>query len=128
MITIHTALHKVTIYVLKVLPMLIALGYLLNTLLSFADINVPIFSYLCGMSLFPLIFLYLASYAFCFCSYHRMFLHYILVTDLLSIYDTYIGIPLSDRGLLALHIIIIGITLFVVLRSYLKCRKHDKNN
>ena len=34
-------------------------------------------SYVGGISVISLIFLYLTSYMFRFCKYHRMFLHYI---------------------------------------------------
>lgn len=53
-------------------------------------------SYIGGISVIPLIFLYLASYMFRFCEYHRMFLHYIVFTWIINITDYYVGIPISD--------------------------------
>ena len=108
-------LHSIVIKLLKIIPMLLALTALLNTLLSYFYMEVPLLSYIGGVSILPLLFLYLSSYAFGFCSYHRMFLHYILANWILNIYDYYIGIPLSDKDLLMMYLIITGIFLFVIL-------------
>ena len=116
-------LHKWILLLLKSIPMILALTALLNTLLSYYDIDVPLLSYLGGISLFPLIFLYLASYAFQFCEYHRMFLHYVTINWILNIVDYYWGIPVSDKDLFLLYIAITGISLFIILYLYLKSRK-----
>ena len=117
------ALHKLLLLTLKVIPMLLALVCLLNTTLSYFEIDLVILSYIGGVSILPLIFLYLSSYAFRFCEYHRMFLHYVTLNWVINIYDYYIGIPLSDRNMLALYLIITCIFLFVILYLYLKSRK-----
>ena len=117
------ALHKLLLITLKVIPMLLALVCLLNTLLSYFGIDLVILSYIGGVSALPLIFLYLSSYAFRFCEYHRMFLHYVTLNWVINIYDYYIGIPLSDRNMLALYLIITCIFLFVILYLYLKSKK-----
>ena len=116
-------LHKYVLFLLKVIPMLMALTCLLNTLLSYYDIDAPILSFIGGVSILPLLFFYLASYAFRFCAYHRMFLHYVVVNWGLNIIDYYWGIPVSDKGLFLLYMVITGIFLFLILYFYLKCRK-----
>ena len=113
-------LHKLTIGVLKVIPMLLALVSLLNSALSFIGIDLIILSYIGCTSLLSISFLYLASYCFGFCNYHRMFLHYVVINDLLSVYDYYIGIPISNLSLFLTHIIITGVTLFIILHLYKK--------
>ena len=115
-------LHKLTIGVLKIIPMLLALVSLLNCTLSYFDIDLVILSYIGCVSLLPLVFLYLASFCFGFCSYHRMFLHYIVINDVLSSYDYYIGIPVTDIELFLIHIIITGIVLFLVLYLHQKSK------
>jgi hypothetical protein len=107
--------------------MVIAILYLLNTILSYIGIDTVILSLLGGMSILPLIFLYLTSYVFKFCAYHRMFLHYIVVCDIINYIDYYYGIPLSDRSLFALNIIIAGVFLFVILYLKFKVCKHLKD-
>ena len=117
------SLHKLLLVTLKVIPMLLALLYLLNTTLSYFEIDLEIISYIGGVSVLPLLFLYIASYAFRFCEYHRMFLHYVTINWILNIYDYYIGIPLSDRNLLAMYLMITCVFIFITLYLYLKSRK-----
>lgn len=81
---------------LKYIPMIISLFYLINTITAFIGIDIPILSTISGMSLLTWIFMYIATIVFNFCSYHRMFLYYILIVDIINIIDYYIGIPISD--------------------------------
>ena len=120
------SVHKLTIGVLKVIPMLLALISLLNSTLSYFGIDVVLFSYIGCASFLSLFFIYLSSYCFGFCEYHRMFLHYVVVNDLLSIYDYHIGIPISDVGLFLIHMIITGIALYLILYLY-KRQSNDKS-
>lgn len=103
--------------------MVIALAYLVNTVSSYFEIDLPILASIAGMSLIPLIFMYISSYVFRFCEYHRMFLHYIAANDIINIYDWYIGIDISDRDLFVLNISITGASLFIILYLYAKSRK-----
>ena len=116
-------LHKLLLVTLKVIPMLLALLSLLNTTLSYFGIDLVIISYIGGVSVLPLVFLYISSYAFKFCEYHRMFLHYVALNWVLNIYDYYIGIPLSDRNLLAMYLMITCIFMFIILYLYLKSKR-----
>ena len=92
---------------------------LLNDALSYFNIDVPLISYIGSVSILTLVFMYLSSYVFRFCFYHRMFIHYTAVNWLLNIVDYYVGIPLSDRSLFVMYMILAGISLFIILR----CRK-----
>lgn len=103
--------------------MLIALIHLCNVIFSYFNIDLPILSYVGGISFIPLIFMYLSSYVFQFCEYHRMFLHYVVIDNLICIYDLYIGIPIEDLEMLKIHISVLGICLFVILYLYLKSRR-----
>ena len=111
-------LHKLLLLVLKYIPMVIALCYMLNTMLYIEPL-----SNIAGVSLLTWIFLYLASVVFEFCSYHRMFLWYILIDDVLNIVDYYWNIPISTDNLIRIHNILAGITLFIVLILYVKSNK-----
>ena len=105
--------------------MIISLFYLINTITAFIGIDIPILSTISGMSLLTWIFMYIATIVFNFCSYHRMFLYYILVVDIINITDYYIGIPISDVQLIMLHTIVTGISLFIVLFLYIKKKKYQ---
>lgn len=117
-------LYKIEIAVLKVIPMIIAGCYFLNTTLSYFGIDTPLFSYIGGLSLLPLIFLWLSSFVFKFCVYHRMFLYYVFVSDVISYYDLYIGIPLDDRNLFVMNEMIAGTFLFLIIILKFKVCKH----
>lgn len=119
----HKSLYKIELWFLKIIPMILALNSLSNSILSYFDIDITIFSYIGGVSLLPLLFFYLSSYVFRFCEYHRIFLHYILVTDCINVYDYHIGFPLNALEYLCLHMIIAGISLFLILYLYLKRKK-----
>ena len=120
-------LYKLLLLVLKLIPMVTALGYALNTLFAYIGIETPLFSNICGMSLLPWVYILLSAFVFKFCIYHRMFLYYILVTDIINIIDYYIGIPISTRDIFALHAIITAVFMFLILYLYVKhCKKSFK--
>lgn len=110
--------------------MLTALCYMTSTISNYLGYNIEPLSNIGGMSLLTWLFMYLASIVFKFCAYHRMFLWYILIDDLLNIVDYYITIPISTDNILMIHNILIGITLFIVLILYVKDNKIPvrKNN
>lgn len=116
-------LYKMELGLLKVLPMLLALVSLVNSILSYFRIDLPILSYIGGISIISMSFLYLSSYVFRFCEYHRMFLHYVVVTWAINIVDYYIGIPVSESAYLCLQMIVAGIALFLILYLYVKNHK-----
>lgn len=103
--------------------MILALTALVNAVLSYFSIDLYILSYIGGVSIFTMIFLYLSSYVFKFCEYHRMFLHYVVVTWVINIIDYYIGIPINDLEYLCLQMIVAGISLFIILYLYVRSHK-----
>lgn len=125
---LNKQLHIIELKLIKILPPLLAFIYFCNTLLSIFKIDIVVLSYIGGFSLIPLIFMYVTSYAFKFCEYHRMFLHYIVVNNIISLYDYYYLIPLDVLWFTALHVSIFCIFLFVILYLYLKSRRNEKFN
>lgn len=112
---------------IKAIPMCIAFVYLLNTLLSYFDIDLPILSTIGGTSMLTLLLLYVLSVTFKFCLYHRMFLHYILIENIITYVDYYTnGTLCTDRELFILNSIIAGISLFVTLVLKFKCKKNGE--
>ena len=113
---IGKALYKISLYLLEKIPMVTAVLYLADTILSYFTTKANnIISPICGMSFLPILFFYIASYTFGFCKWHRMFIHYIVVNEILNWYDYYIGIPINDLSLLMIHLIIAGIFLFLII-------------
>ena len=120
---IRNKYYKLFIVLLKYIPIFIALIYTLNTYAAFIGTDIPVANNIAGISLLTWIFMYMATIVFKFCSYHRMFLYYILIVDIINIIDYYIGIPITDFQLLMLHSIITGISLFIILFLYLKIKR-----
>lgn len=116
-------LYKIELLLLKLIPMILAFTALLNSILSYFGIDLYILSYIGGISIFTMVFLYLSSYVFKFCEYHRMFLHYVVITWIINIIDYYIGIPVTDLEYLCLQMIVAGISLFIILYLYVKHNK-----
>lgn len=120
---LNKTLYKIQLYLLKVIPMVMAFICILNSVLSYFDIDLPILSYIVGNSFLTIIYFYITSYVFKFCSYHRMFMHYTTITWIINIVDLYIGIPIGDLPYLLLQLIVSGISLFIILYLYVKSNK-----
>lgn len=114
-------LHKVLLYSLKIIPMILAFITLVNIITSYFGIDLPILSYIVTGLLIG--FVYMAAEVFRFCNYHKMFLHYVTVNMLISIIDYEIGLPISDWAIFCVYIAITGISLFIILYMYLKREK-----
>ena len=108
-------LYRIELYILKVIPMVLAGLYALNTILSYFGIDWQIFSILGGISLFPLAFLYISSYTFRFCKYHRMFLHYVVLNDIICWIDYKFAIPINNWEYLMIHIIVMFVCISLVV-------------
>ena len=124
--SVSKSLYLLELKLLKTIPPLIALIHIINILTSYLGIQLPILSYIGGISFIPLLFMYVSSYAFKFCKYHRMFLHYAVIDNLICIYDLYVGIPVNDFNMFKIHMVVLGISLFVILYLYLKSRSNEK--
>lgn len=107
--------------VAKVIPMLLAFFHFVNILLAYFNISCIFINYLAGVSIFTITFLYIVSYALRFCEYHRTFIHYCVITNILNIYDEYIGIPIDNQNYFILLMTISAIMLFLIL--YFKLNK-----
>jgi hypothetical protein len=121
----NKSLHKLLILAIKYTPLVIALCYMLNTLFAWMGFYFEPLSNIAGMSLITWVFTYLATIAFKFCVYHRMFLWYILADDMLNIIDYYWSLPITDSQILRLHNGLIGLLLFALLIVYVKSNKGE---
>lgn len=117
---LRKSVHKLLLLILKLIPIVTSICYLLNVILAYIGIDFPVLSHISGMSLFTWVFIFIATIVFKFCIYHRMFLYYILISDILNIIDYYIGIPITTSNLIMLHLTIAGVFLLVILYLYVK--------
>ena len=74
----YKLLYKVTVTVLKIFPILLAFITLLNSILSYFNIDLVILSYIGGVSLITILFIYITSYTFKFCEYDILVFRWIL--------------------------------------------------
>ena len=116
-------LYKIELLLIKIIPFIIMLFYVLNSILSYFNIDILLLSIISGMSILSWLFLFISSFVFRFCIYHRLPLYYILITDIINYYDNIIGIPISNRNLFILNIIIAGV--FILLIVYFKFKQHE---
>ena len=118
-------LYKWMLISVRIIPILISGIYVLNTILSYIGIDWEGFSYIVQFLFIE--FTYIASLTLRFCIYHRVFIHYITLTLILNIIDYHWGLPLSDRNLFLMYMIITGIALFIALYFHQKeVKKHKQ--
>lgn len=104
------------------IPMLCSVIILLHCIFNFYGSDPHIFSYLGGTSILVWIYFLQNSYLFGLCIYQKMFIYYLIFSNLLAIIDIYIGIPLSDINYLLVYCISFGIT--ILLYGYFKFREN----
>lgn len=118
---VNKTLYRLLLLVAKVIPMLLAFLHFVNILFGYFNIDSTILTYLGGISFLPILFLYITSYALKFCAYHRMFIHYCVITNIINIYDEYVGININNERYVMLLLILTIIMLFITL--YLKLKR-----
>lgn len=116
--------YKIALLLIKLIPMIVAFCYGANSLLAFFGIDLEVIGYV--VLILFVILLYILSYVFRFCSYHRMFIHYIVIVDVTNIIDYYIVIPLENAPLLCAYFIFTAIMMFITLYLYVKQNKTYK--
>ena len=125
---LNKQLYLLEIKLLKILPFLTAFIYFINTILSAFGIDISALSYISGMSLLPIIFVYLSSYVFKFCEYHRIFIHYVLILEILTTVKWYYPVIVTSELVLNISFILSGLLMlcvvfFNVYKIYKKYRR-----
>lgn len=115
--------YKLFLYIVKISPYVIALTYGLNTLLSYFYIDMTWLGYITHLSLIPALSMLAQSFVFRFCVYHRIPIYYIMLNDAINTYDFFYHIPVSDKGMFMINIIIACFTMFLILYLYVKHHK-----
>jgi hypothetical protein len=120
------SLYKITLFILKLLPAVIAISYILDFVCDFFNLKAQILTHYIGYIIAPVSFMYLSSYLFRFCSYHRIFIHYIALEEGLNIANSYFDIPISYEAFGLLRIIITVIFLFSFIYLFINKKKERK--
>ena len=119
-------MYKVTILLLKVLPMVMVFAYLTMLCCFYYAPKYVVVPHLLGTVFAPLAFIYITSYVFKFCEFHRIFIHYYAFISILNVSDHYLHPYFNDKVITTLHeggSLLFGITAIIM---YIYKYKKDK--
>ena len=116
--------YRITLALVKYIPWLIAIFYLIVCVLNCFGIHLFLLGILSTLSVLPAICLISFSLLFKFCIWHRLPIYYVFVQNTINAIDFYIGIPISNIWMCCIYMIITGI--FVLLGAYLKNKYNEK--
>lgn len=125
--SVNKNLYKLFLIILKYTPIVLAIDDILFSILSYLEYNYYFLSYLGGVSIIFLIMLYIISYVFRFCYLYRIPLYYITATNLIALYDEYIGINLEDLQMLRIYLILFGISIISFLYFRINAKINNKD-
>ena len=118
-------MKRLFIVLIKYIPIIQMVGMLFNNILyCFSDIYIIsyILDFIIGNSITTTFLLYVCSYVFGFCKWHRFIITANIINLLIANLDAYYRIPISDIQLLIVYHFIAAI--FICISTYI----HIKNN
>lgn len=124
--TINKNLYKIFLILLKYTPITLMTLFIIGFTLSVFKIPVFIITCLGGTSLITLGILYMLSYIFKFCDLFRLPLHYITITNIISIINVVFKLSLSTIFMFKLYLLFAGIVLIWYIYSAYKNRNKPK--
>ena len=116
-------LRKLLIWVIKISPCLLSVSYIVYIIMSILGINCWWISIIAGTSVISTTILLLNSFVFKFCFYHRIFIYYLYIINILNIIDWYFVIKISSKWLISTSLILFIICALFALYSHMK--KHE---
>lgn len=116
--------YRLFLFTLKAIPYVIALFYILFTIGCYFGIELNVIGYISSCSILTWLFLYISSFVFKFCIYHRLPLYYILLNDIINTIDTYMHLPISTNRFFLLYIWLTG--TFILLYVYLRVKNYAR--
>ena len=129
---INKSLYKVDIFLLKLLPVLMCAGLIIASygaafqITAGFGIVLQIVSHYLGLVMAPIAFMYISSHVFKFCNYHRMFIHYIAIMELMNVTNWYFKIPITNELYNGIQITITITFLILAIGMYLYKRRQLK--
>lgn len=115
-------LYKLLLVILKGLPMVMASGFIISNTIPNISPELNMIVHVCALIVPQFAFMYLSSYIFRFCSYHRIFFHYILAIQAITVTDWYIGIPISNEEIRQLQYAVTVVFAIIAFCLYIKHR------
>ena len=120
------SVYKVTVKLLKLLPMIMVLSYFIMLGLSFVADRYVVIPHVLGTVIAPLVFIYLISYVFRYCTFHRLFIHYYVFIQLLNVIGHYHWLPTDGETTTLIHdSVTIVFIITAVIMYVIKFRKAE---
>ena len=125
-------LYKVDLFLLKLLPVIMVISHIIASygaifqVVSGAAIIIQIVSHYLGLVIAPIAFMYISSHVFQFCNYHRMFIHYIAVIELMNVTNWYFQLPITNELYNGIQVTITIVFAILALVMYIKKRRQIK--
>ena len=120
-------MKKLFLILIKFIPVIQLAGMLLNnTLYYFNVIKVAsyITDFIIGNSVITTFLLFVCSYLFNFCKWHRLIITANFINIMIANYDAIFGIPITNGQLLCIYYIVAAI--FIIISTYIHI-KQNKN-
>ena len=107
--------YKILLVLVKYSPIICCICEIGYSICAYFNYSGIVFTFLGGFTIPQLLLLYIASYVFRYCYLYRLSLHSILLVNMLALYDSFIGIPISNLNILRLYLVIllIGVIAFI---------------
>ena len=128
-IVLNKRLYKINLFLLKLLPVIMCSGLIIASYGATFQISegfvivLQIVSHYIGLVMAPIGFMYISSYIFKFCNYHRMFIHYIAIIEFMNVTNWYFKIPISNELYNRIQITITITFFIVIVIMYIKKRR-----
>lgn len=116
-------LYKVLLAIIKYVPMIIAVLFIIGTLFNIFGVSALIISCIGGTSIITLILLYLLSYVFRFCYLYRLPLHYITLSNTLLILHE---LEFISSIILTIELLALVLGIFIILYVLYWYRNRNK--
>lgn len=118
--------RKLLILLIKFMPIIQLMGMILNNTMYYFGINNSIsytFDFIIGNSLLTTFLMYVGSYIFLFCTWHRIIITACLVNLIIANIDSIIHISISDLQLLCSYYIVGNIFIIIAIINHIKKKK-----
>lgn len=115
---------KLLLISIKYSTWVIGIIYLIQIILGAFGVQSILLTYLFGASIFPLMVLIMFSVFLGFCIWHRLPLYYALTANGINLIDYYIGIPIVNKWMLIIYLLLVGI--FMMIGCFIKNRNNAR--
>ena len=116
--------RRLFLFLMKYMPIVFAIGIVVNDVLYNLEIHdYYIINYFCGNSIYTTVMMFISSYVFKYCTWHRVIISYVAALLIISMLNTYNVIDLDRCVEIEIHFILLMITTIVLTYIHFKTVK-----